>query len=83
LHAGQHYDALAVAAFEGAPEQLDAISVPTSGPRTDMVMQVDGWTRVERLSMCFLAPNFLHELPLRLLSRALSSACQACRAQSS
>ena len=41
--AGLHYDALAVAAFEGAPEQLDALSIPCSGPRADMVMQVGGW----------------------------------------
>ena len=64
LHAGLHYDALAVAAFEGAPEQLDAISIPTSGPRTDMVMQVGGWSKVERLSITFLAPSLLNYLPL-------------------
>lgn len=40
IYDGLHYDALAVAAFEGAPEQLDVTVIPTSGTRTEMVMQV-------------------------------------------
>lgn len=40
LSPGLHYDALAVAAFEGAPESLDTTVIPSSGPRTDMVMEV-------------------------------------------
>ncbi|EFN51272.1 hypothetical protein CHLNCDRAFT_28255 [Chlorella variabilis] len=39
IYDGLHYDALAVAAFEGAPEQLDVTVIPTSGTRTEMVMQ--------------------------------------------
>lgn len=37
--AGLHYDALAVAAFKGAPESMDATSIPSSGPRTDAAME--------------------------------------------
>jgi ubiquitin thioesterase OTU1 len=40
LYDGLHYDALAVAAYDGAPEQLDVTVIPASGSRTDMVMQV-------------------------------------------
>ncbi len=36
--AGLHYDALAVAAYEGAPESLDVTVVPASGPRCEAVM---------------------------------------------
>ena len=37
---GLHYDALAVAAFEGAPESMDTTVIPSSGALTDMVMEV-------------------------------------------
>ena len=36
--AGLHYDALAVAAFPGAPEHLDRTVLPSAGPGTDAVM---------------------------------------------
>lgn len=36
--AGLHYDALAVAAYEGAPESLDVTVVPSSGQRCEAVM---------------------------------------------
>lgn len=39
IYDGLHYDALAVAAFEGAPEELDVTAFPASGPRCDAVMQ--------------------------------------------
>jgi ubiquitin thioesterase OTU1 len=38
LYDGLHYDALAVAAFEGAPEELDVTAFPTSGPRCEAIM---------------------------------------------
>lgn len=38
LPVGLHYDALAVAAYEGAPESLDVTMVPSSGQRCDAVM---------------------------------------------
>lgn len=40
MRPGLHYDALAVAAFEGAPESMDTTVIPSSGARTDMVMEV-------------------------------------------
>jgi hypothetical protein len=42
IYDGLHYDALAIAAYEGAPEALDVTVIPSSGPRTDMVMEVGG-----------------------------------------
>eukprot|EP00887_Chlorella_sp_A99_P007280 scaffold2.g7280.t1 len=39
IYDGLHYDALAVAAFEGAPEELDVTAIPSSGSQTDAVMQ--------------------------------------------
>ncbi|KAL4448875.1 hypothetical protein ABPG77_007592 [Micractinium sp. CCAP 211/92] len=38
IYDGLHYDALAVAAYEGAPESLDVTVVPSSGPRCEAVM---------------------------------------------
>lgn len=38
IYDGLHYDALAVAAYEGAPESLDVTMVPSSGQRCDAVM---------------------------------------------
>lgn len=52
LPAGLHYDALAVAAYEGAPESLDVTVLPASGARTDMVMEVGGAAGMPRRDAC-------------------------------
>ncbi|PSC76056.1 Ubiquitin thioesterase OTU1 isoform A [Micractinium conductrix] len=38
IYDGLHYDALAVAAFHGAPESQDVTRLPSSGPRCEAVM---------------------------------------------
>lgn len=38
IYDGLHYDALAVAAFEGAPEELDVTMFPPVGPQGVAIM---------------------------------------------
>ena len=62
---GLHYDALAVAGYEGAPESLDTTGIPSSGPRTDMVMEVGaGWPHLTPGEPHLASPNSGWGMPI-------------------